>query len=555
MAKQTPASVRGDIWSPRIRWLIGLSVAAMVAVNAAGIWSIASARRRVVEQTAKIFHLETAARAHAIESALSSARAELGFLTGSEAFFTLEAALSSPDPREARWRRLGAEGALLLFLRGHLEVQRLAVRSRAGSSLVEVGRRGGVPVIWRSSSAGTPAGASVRVTALFASEAGSGRQADLVTIDAELDLPALMSHGRGLFEASRACVLRDAQGAILAAEQPGRDEPQRPAGDREGTRSEDRLAAEAPVSAEGWSAPAPWRLECAQRGGSTAALIDPLAARYRITMGLNLAVMALTLLLGSFTIQQVRRRERLEAGVREEARVRELERRLFHSERLSTVGRLAAGMAHEINNPLEGMSNYVSLAGQALEHGDASAARRHLDRVREGIERAAGVVRLVLAHADPARAPETPLDLSPVLAQAVEFVKSQHEFAGIRFDLEIAGGDLGMRGSPVMLGQVFLNLLLNACEAQPGGGQVGVKGWRDKEAVRVEIADRGPGVPAAEVARIFEPFYSTKQSTGLGLSICHSIVRQHGGELTVKDRPGGGALFELRFPSCEAGID
>ena len=125
---------RGDAWSPRIRWLIGLSVAAMVAVNAAGIWSIASARRRVVEQTEKIFHLETAARAHAIESALASSRAELAFLTGSEAFFTLEAALSSPDPREARWRRLGAEGALLLFLRGHPEVQRLAVRSRAGSS-------------------------------------------------------------------------------------------------------------------------------------------------------------------------------------------------------------------------------------------------------------------------------------------------------------------------------------------------------------------------------------------------------------------------------------
>jgi len=212
-------------------------------------------------------------------------------------------------------------------------------------------------------------------------------------------------------------------------------------------------------------------------------------------------------------------------------------------------------MAHGINNPLEGMSNYVSLAGQALEHGDASAASRHLDRVREGIERAAGVVRLVLAHADPARAPETPLDLSPVVTQAVEFVKSRKEFAGIRFDLEMADGDLGMRGSPVMLGQVFLNLLLNACEAQPGGGQVGVKAWRDKEAVRVEIADRGPGVPAAEAARIFEPFYSTKQSTGLGLSICHSIVRQHGGELTVKDRPGGGALFELRFPSCEVGID
>src|SRR5262249_61937728 len=103
-------------------------------------------------------------------------------------------------------------------------------------------------------------------------------------------------------------------------------------------------------------------------------LIEPLARRYRVTLALNLAVMGLALLLGSFAIQQARRRERLEARAREEGRVREVERQLFHSERLGTVGRLAAGMAHEINNPLEGMSEYLALARATPSRGEHGPA-------------------------------------------------------------------------------------------------------------------------------------------------------------------------------------
>ena len=107
-------------------------------------------------------------------------------------------------------------------------------------------------------------------------------------------------------------------------------------------------------------------------------LDEPIFARYRTTFALNLAVMALALLLGGFAVQQARSRAGLEARAAEEARVRELERRLFHAERLSTVGRLAAGIAHEINNPLEGMANYLALARDASARGDSEAAARHL---------------------------------------------------------------------------------------------------------------------------------------------------------------------------------
>ena len=119
------------------------------------------------------------------------------------------------------------------------------------------------------------------------------------------------------------------------------------------------------------------------------------------------------------------------------------------------------------------------------------------------------------------------------------------------FVLDLFPGPLEVCGSQVMLGQVFLNLLLNACEAQPSGGEVRISARRERERVIADIADRGPGVPAADSARIFEPFFSTKQSTGLGLSICYSIMTQHGGDLAVLDRPGGGAIFRMRFPAAD----
>jgi signal transduction histidine kinase len=305
------------------------------------------------------------------------------------------------------------------------------------------------------------------------------------------------------------------------------------------------------VRAESWSVPGPWRLACSQPESAAVALVEPVTRRYRTTLVLNLVVMGLALLLGGAAIQQARRRERLEARAREEARVRELERQLFHSERLATVGRLAAGIAHEINNPLEGMANYLSLAKDALARGDVDAARSRLDAVTRGLDRAASVVRQVLAHADPAKAPHTPVDLNQVLRETGEFVRSRRELSPVDFGMDLADGPLVVRGSPVMLGQVALNLILNACEAQPNGGEVRVRSRRESGLAVVEVADRGPGVSEDDRDRIFEPFFSTKDSTGLGLSICHSITREHHGDLTVSARDGGGAVFRMQLPVME----
>jgi signal transduction histidine kinase len=517
----------------------------MVAINVGGIGGIAMARRGLMEEAGRALELETAARARSIESALASTRADLAFLTGSPIFFGLETALGSRDPGEARWRRLDAEGSLLLFLRGHPEVTHLLARSQAGAPLVEAGRRGGVPVLWVSGReaagvSGRDGGAGGRITGRFDFAVGVRKVRGSATLEAVIEPGRLLAPGPPADDAARACVLVDRDDSVLATE------PGAPAGD-EG----DWMRASAPVLTEGWSAPAPWTLSCARRRAPAVALVEPFASRYRATLLLNLLVMGLALLLGAFAIHQARRRLALEARAREEARVRELERQLFHVERLGTVGRLAAGMAHEINNPLEGMANYLGLARDALRRGDADEAQRRLDGAQEGLRRASGIVRQVLAHADPATAPQAVLDLNPVLERAVEFVRSRPEFRALRFDLDLDRGPVRVRGSQALLGQVFLNVLVNACEAQPRGGEVRVRSRREGGRVVVECADRGPGVPAADSGRIFEPFYSTKDSTGLGLSICYSIVAQHGGDLGVEPRAGGGAVFRMRFPAAE----
>jgi signal transduction histidine kinase len=511
----------------RAGWLTALSLVVVLAVNVAGLVGIALARRAAGDDARRAFEAETGRRARAIEKVLAGARADLAFVADSAPIGHLAEA-SAGSQRE------GAESALLLFLRGHPEVEQVIVRSPTRVPVFHAGRRGGVPLLWASSN---PTGQEGSATAPGLPHVATVVPAKELTVEIEVAPLVLLQQGEPAGEPARSCALLDALGQGLA--QAGTIE-----------RAGQALTSDAEVRSDAWSPPPPWTLRCSRTG--TAALVEPVAARYRTTLALNLAVMVLALLLGAFTVQQSRRRERLEAASREEAHVRELERQLFHAERLATVGRLAAGIAHEINNPLEGMANYLALARDALGRGERDEAERHLGRVKEGLDRAAAVVRQVLAHADPAKAPLQLLDFNEVLRETSQFVESRQDFRGVAFALELTGGPLLVRGSHVMLGQVAVNLVLNACEAQPRGGEVRIRSRNENGYAVAEFADRGPGVAEADRARIFEPFYSTKDTTGLGLSICHSIVRQHGGELTVLAREGGGAVFRLRLPAVES---
>jgi len=524
-------------------WLTGVAIAAVVAVNLAGLWGIVVAREGAVEEARRGFEVDIASRATALERRLSEVRSDLAFVGGSPTIARLDEA--GRNPASASIVRQGAESALLLFLRSHAEVVRVVVRSMDGRPLVHVGRRGGVPLLWVSAAPTGQEGAAIdprrpRLTARLPQAEEERPLASGIRIETEVEPASLLEAESGGVEPHRHCQLRDAAGTVLGRFPPG------PRGE---SPSEREVRAEAPVRAEGWAVPGPLLLACAQPERTVVGLAEPVWARYRTTYTLNLAVMALALLLGGFALVQARRRAGLEARAAEEARVRELERQLFHAERLTTVGRLAAGIAHEINNPLEGMSNYLTLLKDALARADVEAAHRHVGAVKQGLDRAAGIVRQVLAHADPAKAPRTPVDLNQVLRETEHFVQSRKEFRHVAFTLDLADGPLVVHGNPVMLGQVAMNLIVNACEVQPAKGEVRVLSRREDGHVVAEFADRGPGIPEADRQRVFEPFFSTKDSTGLGLSICHTIVLQHDGELEVRPREGGGSVFRLRLPA------
>lgn len=307
------------------------------------------------------------------------------------------------------------------------------------------------------------------------------------------------------------------------------------------------VSVEAPIRDEGWSPPVRWTLVRWVEEERLISSVSRLASGYRRNLLFNLAVMLLALVLGGLGLRQTRRSARLEEQARQQAQVRELERQLFHSERLSTVGRLAAGMAHEVNNPLEGMANYLKLLEEDLAAGRLEGAREALPRLKEGLERAAGTVRQVLQLSNPAQAPMGPVDLASVLVESIDFVRGNREFRGVEFVTDLPGGLPAVTGNRLLLGQLFLNLLINACQAQPGGGTVEVTAEARGDRVVARVADRGPGVPEEDRERIFEPFYSSRHSTGLGLSVCQRIASQHGVMLRLRNRPGGGAEFTLEL--------
>jgi signal transduction histidine kinase len=528
----------------RARIFTALALLAGATVSAASLWTIAASRRQAAEEAARRFAWDTQARARALERLLASMRTDLAFLAGSPPISRLLASADAAGGGDRTLPREAAEAAVLLFLRAHPEVTRVAVRHPDDRPILLAGRRGGIPILWVAPNPTGSEGPALspdrpRLATLVPFDAAGGGAAPSRAVRgllAEVAPEVLLSAGvaEAEPESERACRLLDAHGKLLGRAGPG--------------VSAERIAAAADVVADGWSAPSPWQLRCEQPRERAMAFVEPLAVRYRTTLALSVGAMAMAALLGLLAVREVRQGARLQARAQEEARVRELERQLFHAERLTTVGRLAAGIAHEINNPLEGMANYLSLARDALERGDLDAARRRLDGVRQGLDRAALVVRQVLAQSDSARAPRGPVDMARVLAETVEFVGSRPEFSRVRFETALAGAPLLVEGNAVMLGQVALNIIVNACEAQPQGGEVRVSCAGDDGRVVAEVADRGPGIAEAERQRIFEPFFSTKNSTGLGLSICHAIVREHGGEVSALPREEGGTVFRVELP-------
>jgi len=226
---------------------------------------------------------------------------------------------------------------------------------------------------------------------------------------------------------------------------------------------------------------------------------------------------------------------------------KELESHALHASGLAMLGQLAAGVAHEIGNPLSSLHARVQLMKR---HPDPAAIAESLDVLEKQIDRIGRIVRGVSHLARNRFDSRGVVDAEAVVREAISLVRFDRRAARVAIHDELHGLP-PVRGIRDELLQVVLNLLFNAVEAMPDGGSITARTFAIDGDVRIEIRDSGPGIDAAVHARLFEPFFTTKHDgTGLGLSICRSLVHANGGTIEVESEPGRGAQFTIVLPAA-----
>jgi PAS domain S-box-containing protein len=226
-----------------------------------------------------------------------------------------------------------------------------------------------------------------------------------------------------------------------------------------------------------------------------------------------------------------------------------LEEQLRLSEKMAAIGLLAAGVAHEVNTPLTGISSFTQML---LEHAEPDDPRTQLlEKIERQTFRAAKIVNSLLNLARPADGETGRVDINAVINDVWSLLEHQFKNSRIQLRKELAGSAPVVQGVEYKLQQVFLNLFLNARDAMPKGGWLTVSTRVDGSQAVIELADTGVGIPAEHLARIYDPFFTTKpegRGTGLGLSVTYGIVQEHGGALSCESIPGQGTRFKLLLP-------
>ncbi|HSB60973.1 MAG TPA: ATP-binding protein, partial [Vicinamibacteria bacterium] len=231
------------------------------------------------------------------------------------------------------------------------------------------------------------------------------------------------------------------------------------------------------------------------------------------------------------------------------ARVR-LEEQLQHSEKMASIGILAAGVAHEVNTPLAGISSYTQLLKGQLESRDPRTAL--LDKIEKQSFRAAKIINNLLNFSRSSGAEMERLDVNKALLDVISLIEHQLQGSKIRVRKDLSPNLPPVRGNENRIQQVFFNLILNARDAMPRGGWLTLRTSADGESVVVEVSDTGVGIRREDVKRIYDPFFTTKgigRGTGLGLSVSYGIVQEHGGAILVDSVPGKGTSFQVALPA------
>ncbi len=282
----------------------------------------------------------------------------------------------------------------------------------------------------------------------------------------------------------------------------------------------------------------------------------------RLPPGATQETAALASAVNHLTEQLLKNQDRLAENLQSLGAVnralRQTQRELIQAEKLASIGRLAAGVAHEIGNPLAALIAYVALlsrrGGDAELLGGMEREARRIDRI----------VRGLLEYARPLSEARAVTDVNASLERALTLLRSQGKLHGVDVTMEFAPDLAPISAAPHPLDQLFVNLLANADAATPDGGKLLLRtcnireagaGVADGDVVHVTIADSGPGVLAEHQKMVFDPFFTTKapgEGMGLGLAIVASTVADFGGHVQLSSTPGGGATFTLTFPAVEA---
>ena len=226
-----------------------------------------------------------------------------------------------------------------------------------------------------------------------------------------------------------------------------------------------------------------------------------------------------------------------------------VQRQLAEAERLAALGRLAAKVAHELNNPMDGILRYVNLAIRVVEQEKPEKAKEYLTQCREGLMRMVQITTELLEFSRRARTSLEYVRIDQIIEEAIRIMESRAEALNVRILRDYRGNMPEIRSGNLF--QVFCNLTKNALDAMPNGGELLISSRLEGENAVVEFRDTGTGFAPEDAETLFEPFFTTRgpgRGTGLGLAICRDILEGYGGKITAKNAPGGGSIFTVMLP-------
>jgi two-component system NtrC family sensor kinase len=241
----------------------------------------------------------------------------------------------------------------------------------------------------------------------------------------------------------------------------------------------------------------------------------------------------------------------LREKIKHEQAMREMVQRISRAEKMASLGQLAAGVAHEINNPLTGIIFYADLLLKSLDEEDP---RRHsLTCMYEDAKRCGKIIKNLLAYSRQETHKKEILHINTLLEHSLDLIRDPKFFMGIQIKKELSEDMILIKGDRDQLGQVIVNLVLNAVDAMNQKGTMTLRTYRNKPAqkVYIEVSDTGRGIPEENLPLIFDPFFTTKapgKGTGLGLSTAYGIVEENQGRIWVKETSPKGTTFVVELP-------